>query len=174
MCLGKSPICLHSSANGDQHRVKAKAQTGTLFHHENARFLDAFLCLSLMQSAASTCILWGDFSWEGNSGRMCEFLVWISFSQWQSGRFTTRLCKCCLWPLLVTQTTPVLTTPPSRNAVQKPVQSWPQERCVLYRKGKLRWIKKNSGEVGLLHTLLFCIKSDFKRDCKSLAFLQAG
>jgi len=49
-----------------------------------------------------------------------------------------------------------------------------RQSCTFHRKRKWRWIKENFGGAGLLHILLFCIRSDFKRDCKSLAFCYVG
>lgn len=62
---------------------------------------------------------------EGNSRTKCAFLL-ASGSREDSQED----CKCCLWPLPVTQATEVLATPSSRAAVEKPVQSWIKGREV--------------------------------------------
>ena len=127
MCLGKSPVCLHSSANGDQHRAKAMARAATLcsFSPCKCTFFWMNFSVSLILSAVSTHMLWGDFFWEGNSGRKCEFLL-ASGSQ----EDPQQDCANAVYGHSITQIIQVLATPPSRAAVQKPVRSWTKDRDV--------------------------------------------
>lgn len=132
-------------------------------------FLNAFHCFSsLTLSAASTRVLWRHFFWK------LREKMWIFFSQWQSRRFTTRLCTCCLWPLHVTQTAQVLATPWPKAAVQKPVWSWTKDRDIASTGRGIDVGLRRILERQAFYILLFCLKSDFKRDCKSLTFLHVG